>query len=191
MIETKEIYIDRREAIQKVTTLMGGTLTASLIGGTLAGCKAEKSLDWKPLALTPVEIKITITLAEQILPATSTAGAREARVERFIDSMVHGYLSGEERARFIEGLAHLHQRRFIKKTLAEQYQIVHALSDEARSQVQKSKDKPFFLLAKELILLGFFTSKVGATQVLNYDPIPGRYDGCLSLEEAGGKTWAT
>jgi hypothetical protein len=45
-------------------------------------------------------------------------------------------------------------------------------------------------MAKELTLLGFFTSEPGATQVLQYDPVPGAYHGCVPLEEVG-KTWAT
>jgi hypothetical protein len=44
---------------------------------------------------------------------------------------------------------------------------------------------------KELTLLGYFTSEVGATQILQYLPVPGRQQGCIPLREAGnGKTWA-
>jgi hypothetical protein len=40
-------------------------------------------------------------------------------------------------------------------------------------------------------MLGFFTSEPGATQVLQYDPVPGAYKGCIPLSEAGnGKAWA-
>jgi hypothetical protein len=38
-------------------------------------------------------------------------------------------------------------------------------------------------------MLGYFTSEVGATQVLRYDPVPGAYHGCIPFEEVG-KTWA-
>lgn len=52
--------------------------------------------------------------------------------------------------------------------------------------------RAFILATKELALLGFFTSKPGATQVLQYVAIPGAYHGCLPRKEAGnGKTWAT
>ena len=50
----------------------------------------------------------------------------------------------------------------------------------------------FILMTKELTMLGFFTSEVGATQVLQYVPVPGSYKGCVPLSEAGnGKAWAT
>lgn len=52
--------------------------------------------------------------------------------------------------------------------------------------------RAFILATKELALLGFFTSKPGATQVLQYVAIPGAYHGCVPRKEAGnGKTWAT
>jgi hypothetical protein len=51
--------------------------------------------------------------------------------------------------------------------------------------------RPFILTMKELTLLGFFTSEVGATQILQYLPVPGRLQACIPLREAGnGKTWA-
>ena len=46
-------------------------------------------------------------------------------------------------------------------------------------------------MTKELTLLGFFTSEPGATQVLQYEPVPGAYHGCIPIAEAGnGKQWA-
>jgi gluconate 2-dehydrogenase gamma chain len=50
--------------------------------------------------------------------------------------------------------------------------------------------KPFLLELKELTLLGFFTSEPGATQVLQYNQVPGPYKGCVPLSTVG-KTWAT
>ncbi len=48
----------------------------------------------------------------------------------------------------------------------------------------------FVLTTKELTVSGFFTSQVGATQVLQYEAVPGAYHGCLPLAEVK-KTWAT
>jgi gluconate 2-dehydrogenase gamma chain len=48
------------------------------------------------------------------------------------------------------------------------------------------------LMMKELTLLGFFTSQVGATQVLQYVAVPGGFQACIPVAQAGnGKTWAT
>ncbi len=183
--------INRRDAIVKASQVMGGVLSTSLVMGVLSGCKADVTLDWNPQVLTAKEAAITSDLAEHILPQTGTPGAKEARVERFIDSMVAGYLLDAERTTFLRGLSSLADQKFDRKSSDEQFEMVSELAHAARMQGEDADPKPFFLLAKEMTLLGFFTSEIGATQVLNYDPIPGGYKGCESLEDVGGKTWAT
>ncbi len=48
----------------------------------------------------------------------------------------------------------------------------------------------FFLTTKELTVSGFFTSQIGAEQVLQYEAVPGAFHGCVPLSEVG-KAWAT
>jgi len=48
----------------------------------------------------------------------------------------------------------------------------------------------YFTLLKQLTLFVFFTSKVGATEVLRYSAIPGKYDGNLPYKK-GDRAWAT
>jgi hypothetical protein len=53
------------------------------------------------------------------------------------------------------------------------------------------RPRAFILMMKELTLLGFFNSQAGATQVLQYEAVPGRLQSCVPLKVAGnGKTWA-
>ncbi|MBB5623995.1 hypothetical protein HDE69_005092 [Pedobacter cryoconitis] len=40
----------------------------------------------------------------------------------------------------------------------------------------------FFAIARDLTLLGYFTSEIGATQALEYIDVPGRYNGCVDLK---------
>jgi hypothetical protein len=42
---------------------------------------------------------------------------------------------------------------------------------------------------KELTLVGYYTSEIGATRELHHAPVPGRYDGCVPLAQVG-RTWA-
>lgn len=48
----------------------------------------------------------------------------------------------------------------------------------------------YFTLLKQLTLFVFFTSKVGATEVLRYSAIPGKYEGNLPYKK-GDRAWAT
>jgi hypothetical protein len=43
--------------------------------------------------------------------------------------------------------------------------------------------KPFVLVARELTLLGFYTSQVGITENMEYQPVPGAYRGCVPLSQ--------
>jgi hypothetical protein len=40
----------------------------------------------------------------------------------------------------------------------------------------------FFAIARDLTLLGYFTSEIGATQAYEYIAVPGHYDGCVDLK---------
>jgi hypothetical protein len=48
----------------------------------------------------------------------------------------------------------------------------------------------YFGMMKQLTLLGYFTSEIGATQALRYIAIPGKYEGCVPYKK-GDKAWAT
>ena len=68
----------------------------------------------------------------------------------------------------------------------------HYLDTAATAQAQTEADLPalhWFTPIQQLTLFGFFTSEVGATQVLRYEPVPGEYIG--DLEYDGGPPWAT
>jgi len=49
--------------------------------------------------------------------------------------------------------------------------------------------EPFFNMLKEMTLFGYFTSEKIGEEVLNYDPIPGKYDPCIDLPE-NGRRWS-
>ena len=69
---------------------------------------------------------------------------------------------------------------------------MHDAAVETENTTDPAPKRPFILMMKELTMLGFFTSEPGATQVLQYVPVPGAYKGCVPLSEAGnGRTWAT
>ena len=52
-----------------------------------------------------------------------------------------------------------------------------------------TNDEAFFREMKALTVTGFCTSEIGATQVLEYLPIPGKFEGDVPLQP-GQKAWA-
>lgn len=72
-----------------------------------------------------------------------------------------------------------------KETMTNTSAQKSAKEDISKPMAAKMKDtaKPyFFAIARDLTLLGYFTSEIGATQALEYVHIPGRYDGCVDLK---------
>jgi hypothetical protein len=186
---------------------MGGVVSAPAILGVLAGCSAEPAVEaeWKPTFLTQAQAALVAEVAEIMIPRTDTPGAKDVGIPAFIDKMLKDVYPKGEQARFFAGLADLeaqakreYGRAFLELEPALRAALVKQAHDPAVEADRASnlpvarRDRPFILTMKELTLLGYFTSEPGATQVLQYRPVPGAYHACVPLKQAGkGKTWAT
>lgn len=187
--------MERREAIKRTAILMGGVVFAPTIAGVMKGCtpSAEK---WSPVLFDKAQADLTEAIADTIIPATDTPGAVDVGVPGFIESMVKDIYTEEQRSVFMDGL-NLFDSICQRETghsfvdLDDQEKLAFA-SERNRLAIENERIEgpQFFLIFKELTMVGFFTSEVGATQVLKYEPVPGYYDGCVPFEEIG-KTWAT
>lgn len=167
--------------------------------GLLNGCKARPNIDWNPEFFTADQARLVTALADIILPADEHGpGAAELGVPAFIEEMIWHVHEPGSRGRFLEGLeafdalaGEQSDSRFLEINPEEQRLYAE---EQNRKMVQwqgegMPEELHFFRTMKELTLAGYFTTEVGATQVLQYEPVPGSYDGCVPLEEIG-KTWA-
>lgn len=192
--------IDRREALRKTALLMGAAVSASALAGIMQGCKASPDLTYTPDFFTKEQAELVSELAEIIIPRTDTPGAKDAGVPGFIDKILKECYTKEDQDSYRAGLAEfdvaaksLFGDSFVYLAPEKQLEFVKAQNEAAVKMSKENPDatRPFILTTKELTLLGFFTSEPGATQVLQYEAVPGAYKGCIPLTEAGnGKTWA-
>jgi gluconate 2-dehydrogenase gamma chain len=200
--------MNRRELLHQVAWLMGGAISAPAVLGILSGCSAKRSASWQPLFLSKEEGAIVEEVAEIIIPRTATPGAKDVGVPAFIDVMLKDAYPTDDQARFVSGLKDFdagaqraHGKLFLELQPDQRVAYVQQIHDLAAAEEKAMEKKmtvplselrrPFILTMKELSLLGFFTSQVGATQVLQYEAVPGAYQACVPLNEAGnGKTWA-
>jgi hypothetical protein len=200
--------MNRREAIQRASLVLGYAISAPALSGVLSGCKATPELTFKPKFLSEDQARLVSELSEIILPKTTTPGAKDAGVPGFIDSLLGEIYLKEDQDKFLNGLADFDAEA--KKTYGDKFldcshedRIAHFKKhhDEALAtsgsggptgwwNTGSGAEKPFVLKIKELTILGFFTSELGATQVLQYNPVPGPYQGCVPLSQVG-KAWAT
>src|SRR6478609_4044017 len=79
--------IDRREAIRRVTALLGGL---ALVGGDalLTGCRDRSSPLGRDAKFSAQDVAFLDEVADTILPATKTPGAKAAQAGAFMALMV-------------------------------------------------------------------------------------------------------
>lgn len=198
-MEQKKI-VNRRKAIKQASYLLGIAVSGPALAGVLNGCTSNVRPDWQPQFMTQEEAALVAAISARIIPAGDTPGAVDAGVPQFIDVMLAEYYLPKDQEQFRSGLAALEaqsqavlQKNFVDGSEEEQDQVLTEQASLAKQQLQASPEstRHFFLMIKELTLLGFFTSEIGATQTLQFDEIPGGFQGCVPLESVGGETWAT
>lgn len=192
--------MDRREAIQRTAMMLGYAVSASAIAGIMNGCKSAPELAFKPVFLSEDMAGIIAEISEIIIPKTDTPGAKDVGVPSFIDLMLKECYKKEDQDRFTKGATDFdadakatYGDSFLYCDAEKQKELVFKYHGEAIAAMKSDsapKDRPFILMVKELTMLGFFTSEVGATKVLQYEAVPGAYKGCVPLAEVG-RTWAT
>lgn len=156
-------------------------------------------------AFSKAQVALMDEIAETILPRTDTPGAKDAGLGLFMAQFVTDCYDAEQQAIFRAGLADVDKRAkggFLALTPAQRTELLRTLDAEARNvspDPDKAEDQGadtaatpphYFTMLKQLVLFGFFTSQVGATEVLRYVAIPGRYDGDMAYEP-GTPAWAT
>ncbi len=182
--------MDRREVLKKVTLLSGGVLPLSIASGVLSSCRSHGDVDWSPIFLTGPKAKLVSEIADIILPSSTTPGAIDLHVPEFIDLMLHDCLTREEQDAFLGGLEEWqvrfkneYNRDFLAADLQQRRDFVEAI--DLAAYVDSQTFFTFYRKMKQLVLLGYFTSEPIMTNHLNYQAIPGRYDGCIPYDQAG------
>jgi gluconate 2-dehydrogenase gamma chain len=197
------LMMTRREAIRRTALALGVAISPSLLTGVLQAQPVAPNATAAPVYLSAKQFETAGAIAERILPKTDTPGARDVGVPAFIDLMYGKYMTPEEKVAFALGLAEVEaasaafgQRSFQQLSPAQQDDLLKKIANAAQEKEKiwklspaTQEQKTFFSLIKELTLLGFFTSEPIGKNVLHYDPVPGRYDGCIPLSDVGNVSW--
>ncbi len=194
--------MDRREAVQRVALILGGTvLGADLFLQT--GCKPksnDKHAGIEQDFFTAAEIAFLDEVAETIIPRTDTPGAKDAKVGETINILVRDSYGKDDQKIFRDGMKtidklsrHQYGADFMKLDPAQRTELLTQLDKEQKEHQQNKKEEEprhYFRMMRELTLLAFFTSEPGATKVLRYAAVPGKYEPCIPYAKGDG-AWAT
>lgn len=202
--------MNRRELLQCAAILASGAAVSKL-----AFALTDEQMTYLAAApnyaseevnfFSPAQRRIVAAMAEVILPKTETPGAVEAGVPHFIELMTAHWFNDQERELFIAGMKDMESRipRDFGKSFDQldgqlQLSILESMEDAASESPWYAQgnirrvfisDAPFICMVKELTIWGFFTSEVGASQVLRTNMMPMRFAGDVPLS-ADDSAWA-
>lgn len=193
----------RREAVIKMAMLMGATV----VGPRLFAANFDKiALAPEPGVFSADEVALLDEIGDTILPATDVPGAKAAGIGAFISMMMRDCYDVRDQNALKEGLLtidHLFKTRFggtfIKGRAEDRTTLLNELDQEQKRSnphprkksdiAQRQNEGPhYFLIIKELTILGYFTSEIGCTQALKFIEVPGHYDGAVDYKP-GDHAW--
>jgi len=194
--------IGRREAIRRVALFLGGT---TLVGGSalLTACERERppAPATGPVGeFTAADITYLDEIAETILPATKTPGAKAAKTGAFMALMVTDCYEDRDQKIFRRGMQQLEdasrkaaKASFMSASPEARLALLESIDREQKTYMDDRKDGDpthYFRMMKELALLGYFTSEIGYTKAQRYAESPGRFDPCVPYKP-GELSWTS
>jgi hypothetical protein len=203
--------MNRRDLLKQIALLTGG----AVIGGEvfLSGCKSGAKSE---AGFSVANISLLDEIGETIIPATATPGAKAAKVGEFMKIWVTDCYTQKQQDAFMKGLAGVDEacekvngKGFMECDAKQRHDFLVSLEKEAKDFNKKIEDaekvqqdaakkgmksfegepKHYYTMMKQMTLLGFFTSKTGATETLRHKQVPGKYDGALPYKK-GDRAWA-
>jgi hypothetical protein len=187
---------DRRQWLKTSATVLGASLLPlpAIAAETEQAEAAPAPPQEKPAAearpsahfFTPTQHTLVDELSETIIPADShSGGAKAAKVADYIDQTLRETFDDTQKALWREGLRlvdmmsqHYSGKSFVNATPEQRTAVLTVLSDN-----DKMTDLPevrFFIELKRLTVRGYYTSKIGIHDELEYkgNRILQEYVGC-------------
>jgi len=182
--------LTRREALQGAIAMLGGSIAVSQLAPLASALADERQA--APRFLDDELFAVVERTVDLVIPETDTPGALGARVHYFIDSMLADWANDSSREIFSRAIRQIdesarrqHGQAFVALDAGQQFALLEAIDRDAYEQ--DDADVPFRKL-KELILLGYYSSEIGASVELRFNPIPGPSTGCVPLADIG-RAW--
>ena len=191
---------DRRQWLKTSATALGAAvlpLTGPVTDASSAEAQAARTeasaLETEPTQtksgarfFTPAQHTLIEELSETIIPADShSGGAKAAKVADFIEQTVQESVDDQQKALWREGLRlmesmseHYNGKSFVASSAEEKIAVLKVLSDNA--QLTELTEVQFFHELKRLTVRGYYTSKIGIHDELEYkgNRILMEYVGC-------------
>ena len=201
--EKEQSLIDRREAVKRVSFMLGGLALVGSSSGLLVACSNQDRAAVAKAgtaAFSAEDIAFLDDVADTILPDTAKSpGAKAAKTGAFMAVMVTDTYTPADQQIFRDGMTAVNEASkkanggatFVAATPAQRTALLTALDKEQFDFQKVRKDQPqhYFRMMKELTMLGFFTSEPGMTKAMRYKESPGPFQPCVPYTK-GDPAWA-
>ena len=186
--------MDRRSVLRYAAWFSGAAVSAPLAGVLMSGCSTsvqEAAIGEGLSFFNQGDFDLVTSLVDGILPRTDSPSATDVGVHHMIDHMAGKVFDSEHQKTFADGIAalraFLQEEGYEDKGPEEQLSILTTLES---GNVPSKKVEDAYRDLKQQVIAYYLTTEEVGMNFLNYLPVPGEYQGCISVEEAGGKAWA-
>jgi hypothetical protein len=129
---------------------------------------------------TPQEVLLG-EIADAFIPKTDTPGAKEIGVHKFINVMLTDCYESADQDAFSKTLS-LIEAASVKKFKKAFIAITPSQRIELLKTIEKSKEVPDFFDVKEAVVTGYLNSEYVMKNLLKYELVPARFDGCFPVK---------
>jgi len=202
----------RRELLKKTALATGCIVATPTLLELFVSCQKQPTLNWKPLFLDEKQAYVVEILVDLILPASSTVGALDLQIPKFIDLVLNDVLPKNKQAIFTKGAQFFHHKfevmfdkgilegskdeflillsKYFKLSIEDQKNVFKLLEKDENSveNMELYAIYNYLTCIREYTLFGYYTSKKVGTEILNYNPIPVEYNGCVPVSEVGNSS---
>ena len=173
--------VNRRQAMKGVAAGLGAAASLPILNqpaesqshhhATLVSPVASTAAAKAPTFFSPQQYEVITELTSLIIPTDETPGAREARVNEYIDLIVSEG-TGSTKKLYREGLDWLEKtcqsrygKKFIQSSHDQQVEILTEISQIKDPAPANQLQARFFKAIKQDTIDGFYTSKIGLEEL--------------------------
>jgi len=189
----------RREILRYAALATGAAVSLPLANSLLVSCKTDATtaaVSEKLAFFGEKEASVVKNIVDLILPKTDSPSASELGVHTMIDQMVGNVYRPKAKKEYQENFALLMKylqnagggKGFMSLAGADKVKLLQGLDSSKDKSLEKVREA--YLNLKQQTIAYYLSTEEIATNYLTYLPVPGTYEPCISLEEAGGKAWA-
>lgn len=196
--------MNRRDAIRKTALMAGTAAGVPSFLSLLQACSKQERLTWVPEFLSEDQARFISAFVDTILPKTDTPGGLDVKADVFIDlvyARTYDKKGQDNVVAEIEKFNAAAKEKFGKvfADLSLEDKTAFLKEQEANSPtfnprvwgtaVGKQEPVGFYRALKSTVLWAYFSSEQIGKNVLNYDPIPGEFLGCIPIADVSN-SWS-